>query len=59
MAQQIVKCKVCGAPYEFYSMTVADQSVCPDCRRAREQALREPTDEQQRERAERRRAAFK
>ncbi len=55
---QMVKCKVCGAPYQFYNMTVADQSVCPDCRQARQQALEQPTEEQQRERARRRRAAF-
>ena len=59
MGTQIVKCKVCGAPYEFYNMTVADQSVCTDCRKARDQALREPTEEQQSDRDERRRAAYK
>lgn len=55
---QIVKCEVCGAPYEFYNMTVADQSVCPECRHARRQAMENPTEDQQRERERKRRAAF-
>jgi len=56
---KIVECKVCGAPYQVYNMTVVDQSLCPECRQAQKNALENPTEEQRRERARRRSAAFR
>ena len=33
---QVVKCKLCGAPYYFYAYSAADQSACPQCRKRAE-----------------------
>lgn len=54
----IITCPVCGAPYQFYAMMVGDQTICPDCRAARNQALDKPSPEQEAERRRRRKAAF-
>jgi hypothetical protein len=58
MSNQIIVCRICGAPYQFQNMTVADQSCCSECRAARRQAMDEPTEEQKSNREKRRRVAF-
>lgn len=37
------KCGICGKPYKFYSMMVGDQSACPACVQAGEDACRRPS----------------
>ena len=32
MAEQTVKCKICGKPYVFHAHYAGDQSACPSCR---------------------------
>lgn len=31
MPEQIVKCRVCGEPYVFFSHYAGDESACPEC----------------------------
>lgn len=33
MLEKIIKCPVCGKPYEVYPMYAGDQSSCPECRK--------------------------
>lgn len=44
MSGQTIKCPICGAPYKFYNMTVADQSACPECVAEAERRISAPTD---------------
>lgn len=46
--QGTVKCPICGRPYKWYSMTVADQSACPVCVGEAERRLSHPTDDEER-----------
>jgi len=54
-----IKCKIWGAPYKWYSMTVVDQSACPKCVGETERRERFPSDEEQREYERRRTRYFK
>ena len=40
-----IRC-VCGAWYEFYNMTIADQSMCPACIQELNRRMRQPTDDE-------------
>ena len=45
--QGTVKCSICGRPYKWYSMTVADQPACPTCVEIAERKATRPTDEEE------------
>ena len=43
MIEQTIKCHICGKPYKFYAFSAADQSACPACVRAAEEAVSRPS----------------
>lgn len=53
-----LKCRICEAPYKFYSMMVGDQSACPRCVAAAERQMREPTQDELEQQARRRSRHF-
>jgi ribosome-binding protein aMBF1 (putative translation factor) len=55
--KRTAKCPICGAPYQIFDMTVADQSACPECVREGERRVTRPTD-REREEQRRRRSRF-
>ena len=59
MFVQTIKCLVCGAWYHFNSHTVADQSLCPKCIQARDEAMNDDNKEKESEREEFRRRFFR
>lgn len=50
---------ICGAPYEVYSMTVADQSACGACVAEADRRASAPADEERAEQAARRARHFR
>lgn len=52
--QGTIKCPICGRPYKWYSMTVADQSACPTCVEIAERRASSPTQDEEREYSRRR-----
>jgi uncharacterized paraquat-inducible protein A len=51
-------CKICGSVYRWFSMTVADQSMCPDCHAELERRRDAPTEAEDNEAARRRAKYF-
>ena len=41
MNDKIVRCPTCDSAYKVYGMYAGDQSACPVCRRAAEEAARQ------------------
>lgn len=46
-------CPICGKPYKWYSLTVADQSACPECVYEAEQSVSRTSNDRERERRRR------
>ena len=40
MTEQIVKCPICGKPYETHAFYAGDQSKCGPCRSEAERAVK-------------------
>ncbi len=41
-----IKCPICGAPYKWFSMTVADQTACPSCVAEANRRITRPRDDE-------------
>jgi len=48
MTETTMKCRICGKPYKVYSMYAGDQSACPACRRAADEACKRDSTAQER-----------